>query len=57
MVTHNSNKLKVIHDLLEYLEAFITKNLPKTDNFRVKRRVTLNLTGYFLLKQLDDMDN
>ena len=50
IIVHSSNNLKIIHDILEYLNAFISKNIPQTDNDRVKNKVTLNLTGYFLLK-------
>ncbi len=56
MVIHNSKKLKIVHELLEYLDAFVANNLPYTDNERIKRKVTLNLTGYFLLKELDELD-
>jgi len=56
MVIHNSNRLKIIHDLLEYMDAFINKNTPAIENNRVETKVILNLTGYFLLKTIGDLD-
>jgi len=56
IIVHNSNKLKIVHDLLDYMDAFIIKNLPSTEVDRVERKVTLNLTGYFLLKTISDLD-